>query len=65
MLGVYYLSELHWQYYLLLIVFLPLLLISFGFYAFLVESPYILFNQNKQEEALFSLATIAITNGRK
>lgn len=49
MLGVYYLTELPWQYYLLLIVLLPLLIISFGFYIFLVESPYILLNQNKKK----------------
>jgi hypothetical protein len=65
MLGVFYLVGLRWEYFLLAVLLLPLLIIYFGIFAFLVESPYILMNQNKTEEALFSLTAIAIMNDRK
>ena len=62
-LGVFYLLEINWMNFLIYMVLLPLVALIVVMYKFLLESPYILMNQNKKYEALEVLSKIAIMNG--
>lgn len=48
LLGVFYLIELQWYFFILFMMLIPLMAIGVLFYFFLLESPYILMLRNKK-----------------